>query len=275
MSIDKDEMTWLDISTVFEKRVQIYVSVECGEEEGRFELSAGTRSVCDTDLGHEDYDAFARVPQEPWRQPNEAERVCLFSRVVPSDMSRTVGIVKVVDKLKVLEGRLEDVELDRKSVNLSRRSFYIKEATATLGLTSNPPGLITTTFDGAPNKKIGLHVDSWEELASHRRESSWNRICVNIGKEPRYFLFLPISVVDIAGFMAGEIGQENLPDPRDVTELGRIFMELFPQVPVVRCRLAPYEAYIAPTENLIHDGSSLGQRHIDQHFTVLGRIAIV
>jgi hypothetical protein len=98
-----------------------------------------------------------------------------------------------------------------------------------------------------------------------------NRICVNIGKDARYFLFLPIAVTEIADVMANEIRAGNVPE-QDVSRIGRMFMERFPQFPVVRCRLEPYEAYIAPTENLVHDGSTLGQRDIDQQFTVLGHI---
>src|SRR3954469_24991527 len=61
---------------------------------------------------------------------------------------------------------------------------------------------------------------------------------------------------------------------RDVTLLGQLFMQRFPEVSVARCRIAPGVAYIAPTENLVHDGSSEGQRHADEHFTVLGHIRL-
>jgi hypothetical protein len=49
-------------------------------------------------------------------------------------------------------------------------------------------------------------------------------------------------------------------------------MERFPDMPTVRCRLGPGEAYIAPTENLVHDGSSIGQSEIDEQFTIRGHI---
>jgi hypothetical protein len=49
-------------------------------------------------------------------------------------------------------------------------------------------------------------------------------------------------------------------------------MEKYPEIPIVRCRLRPGEAYIAPTENLVHDGSSVGQGDIDRQFTIRGHI---
>ena len=46
----------------------------------------------------------------------------------------------------------------------------------------------------------------------------------------------------------------------------------FRTMPIIRCRLAPGEAYVAPTENLVHDGSSVGQSDIDEQFTIRGHI---
>jgi len=40
----------------------------------------------------------------------------------------------------------------------------------------------------------------------------------------------------------------------------------------VRLAVAPGEAYIAPTENMIHDGSTLGMRHEDLQVTLRGII---
>ena len=84
-------------------------------------------------------------------------------------------------------------------------------------------------------------------------------------------MFLPLSVIDIASVLSEEIG----PDweaPSHNTVIGRQFMEQFPDIPTIRCRIAPGEAYIAPTENLVHDGSSVGQSEIDEQFTIRGHI---
>ena len=64
--------------------------------------------------------------------------------------------------------------------------------------------------------------------------------------------------MDIAGLLAKEMGPHRKP-PRRFSLIGREFMERFPDVPVVRCRIGPGDAYIAPTENLVHDGSHSGK----------------
>ena len=49
------------------------------------------------------------------------------------------------------------------------------------------------------------------------------------------------------------------------------FMRCFPDYPVIRLRIAPNEAYIAPTENIIHDGSTLGKMYFDICLTIRGK----
>jgi hypothetical protein len=54
------------------------------------------------------------------------------------------------------------------------------------------------------------------------------------------------------------------------TQIIGAFLAQNPDYPVTRVRVDPGEAYIAPTENIIHDGSSLGQRFSDVHVTIRG-----
>jgi len=137
-----------------------------------------------------------------------------------------------------------------------------------IGPTSNRPGLKTVTVDTASKHYIGLHLDSWDNLELEHRHESTNRICINIGASDRYFLFLPFSLSGMAHIMSKLHQDLSIHH----TLLGDHFMERFPDVPAIRCRLAPGEAYIAPTENLIHDGSSEGAQQSDEQFTVRGHI---
>ena len=50
----------------------------------------------------------------------------------------------------------------------------------------------------------------------------------------------------------------------------KAFFDLYPDHAIHRIRLAPGEAYIAPTDNLVHDGYTVGKRGIDVSFNVLG-----
>jgi hypothetical protein len=267
-------MTWLDIDGRCERRVQIYLSPDCRGSEGRVELSSGTRAAAPEDGS---YDADSRLPREPWRPPTQEEAARLLSPTPPRDIGRSVYIVRLPDPFGGARGdsvRSDDeAALERQVLGALDRICAISGPPTCIGLTRNPPNLKTTTIDRSIDQHIGLHVDSWDDLDLDRRDRSANRVSVNLGAGDRYFLFLPVSVMEMARIMAQEIGARQVPR-RDVTLLGQLFMQRFPEVPVARCRIAPGAAYIAPTENLVHDGSSEGQRHADEHFTVLGHIRL-
>jgi hypothetical protein len=81
------------------------------------------------------------------------------------------------------------------------------------------------------------------------------------------FINLPLVMLADRIIRAGKM------DPRikdSGSGLAHLFFETFPDYPVVRIRVAPGEAYIAPTENMVHDGSTDEQSQIDVTLTVLG-----
>jgi hypothetical protein len=55
------------------------------------------------------------------------------------------------------------------------------------------------------------------------------------------------------------------------TKIVRMFMARFPDYPVISVAVAPGEGYIAPTENVIHDGTTAGTTKPDVTLTLLGR----
>jgi hypothetical protein len=135
---------------------------------------------------------------------------------------------------------------------------------AGIGLCVHPPGLPTVTFDEAREGFIGLHLDSWYDTATP--ETSPGRICINLGYESRYFLFSPISV---AAMRVAMQAPEN--DYSKRGDLARAFFRMFPHSPILRLKVDPGEAYIAPTEIISHDGSTDGQTGWDLTLTVRGR----
>jgi hypothetical protein len=68
----------------------------------------------------------------------------------------------------------------------------------------------------------------------------------------------------------------GLRDPEDIygdfrgLYLGQRFMKACPDYPVVQLRIEPGEAYIFPTDNLIHDASTNGKQFPDITLTFLG-----
>uniref|UniRef100_B8HRD8 Uncharacterized protein n=1 Tax=Cyanothece sp. (strain PCC 7425 / ATCC 29141) TaxID=395961 RepID=B8HRD8_CYAP4 len=133
-----------------------------------------------------------------------------------------------------------------------------------------PPGLWTSTLDLANHNSsyVGLHLDSWDCLPLRRRHQSRNRICINLGREDRYFLLFNLTLMQMFQKL-GYSDQEVYKHYRG-TNIGQEFMLRYPDYPVTRLKLAPGEAYIAPTDNMIHDASTLGQHYLDITLVFIG-----
>lgn len=67
---------------------------------------------------------------------------------------------------------------------------------------------------------------------------------------------------------------ENLGDCLGIrsTPLIHAFLRKYPEYPVMRLAVMPGEAYIAPTENMIHDGTTECMTVADLQVTVRGRL---
>jgi hypothetical protein len=126
----------------------------------------------------------------------------------------------------------------------------------------SPAGLPTVTVGPDGQNFLGLHLDSWYSLDLATRNAAPNRISINLGRDDRYFLFLNLPMTEIVR----EVPVEN----RKLGDVVTAYLARNPEFPVVKVRIAPGEAYIAPTENLIHDGCSLDKRAPDVHLTLRG-----
>jgi hypothetical protein len=270
---------WLELCQHAGRTVQIHVSPDCPGFPDRVELSSGTRLAAPLEVRERadgySYEDGAYLPAEPWRMPGAAEARQLMTKEPPSDMGRSVSIVKLPDELTderkaAMSGDDEDA-IHVALINPLQKVCELGDPLHWHGLVSGPPNLKTVTVNRALGFYNGLHVDSWEDQNIETLDRAANRICINVGEEDRYFLFLPFSVMELATLLGRELGPEWVP-PARYTLIGREFMRCFPQVPVVRCRLRPGEAYIAPTENLVHDGSTLGQKSEDRSITIRGHI---
>jgi hypothetical protein len=142
------------------------------------------------------------------------------------------------------------------------------------GLSVGPIGLAHTTVDGRTDRHVGLHFDSWDRLPPLDRARGSNRLCVNVGAGSRHLLFVPMSAAAIVGALAARqiyvlTDEAALRDSTGRCDLARRYLEVFPDQPVLRLRVLPGEAYVAPTENLIHDGSS--EEAVDRDISVTVR----
>jgi hypothetical protein len=139
---------------------------------------------------------------------------------------------------------------------------------AWLGLSERPSGLRTSTFDIGCGRRLGLHLDSWDRMPLHHRHLARVRLCVNLGEGPRSLLFLPYDIKTIADAVeANGIAAIN-------ARLGSQFCAAFPHVPVFEVVVPPGHAYLAPTDNLIHDSCSEPSPTSDVTMAWLGLIGL-
>lgn len=137
-----------------------------------------------------------------------------------------------------------------------------------LGVSRRPSGLKTSTLDSHLGCRIGLHIDSWDRLPLSVRHTARIRLCVNLGRNNRSFLFLPIDIATVCHVVAEQTGA-NYADPR---RLALDFFRLFPEYPVLELEVPPGYAYLAPTDNLLHDGRSLKSTEPDVTIAWLGHL---
>jgi hypothetical protein len=242
------------------------------------ELSEGTVPVTQVPC-RGTYSPDSLLPAAPWRAPSAAEEELLWAERFPENPLDAIGILKVPEKLLF---PLRVLGIDRvgssrefgalvNSAAGKRATYPIVDYLASfrrrdegfrfLGIGLNAPDLHTVTVDRSSGLQIGMHIDSWDKIEVGEREAATNRICLNLGREDRFFLFMNLPIREIARDR----------DPKlPAKEVVRQFIVDNPTYPVIRLRLAPGEAYLAPTENVIHDGSSLGKAYPDIQLTVRG-----
>jgi len=118
-----------------------------------------------------------------------------------------------------------------------------------------------------PEKKyMGMHNDGTQFMTLHTTYKHGNRICINLGSETRYFLYINLSMIQVHNMLkeVTDISKVN------VYNVAETFFKHFPDYPVIRMAQAPFQYYIAPTDNCFHDGSTLGNKELDINMVYFG-----
>jgi hypothetical protein len=275
--------------------VKIFV-VDAAASVDRVQLSLGTSPAPPAIRGVA-YEEHARIPAEEWRSPTPDERSLLVAESAPEDYGAAISITTIPQELLRPFKVLQDVgtaSLDRQRLLPLANAPPCVTAVGTIkaylqryldiapgrengelkgGIVVNAPALATVTVDSRIGKLIGLHLDDWYRLPYDRRHESPNRICINIGCEDRFLLLLNLPIDQLCKAVLGA-GIQMSCDNIGGTSAGRLFMTLFPSYPAIRVRIRPGEAYIAPTENIIHDGSSVEMSSLDISLSLRGRFRL-
>jgi hypothetical protein len=172
-----------------------------------------------------------------------------------------------IDDIRIIENTKEFVDFKNKLINYFSKFSQNFNKIIPHNVYFGNSNLICNTFNFSSKKYIGLHLDSWEGDNLKDRIHSNNRVCINLGKEPRYLMFYNISIIGMAIKLNISIDSSKF----DINDIYYKFAKKFPETPIYRLEIAPYEAYIAPTEFIIHDGSTLGTKSPDINIVLRGK----
>jgi hypothetical protein len=252
--------------------------------QGRLQISAGLVG------GVTGYAADAYVPNPPWRPLTDREVESLAPSAAKAEPGRTIEVLSVGQgrKLRALKQclltearvaqRTGDLEEPRALLTLGaglleglfaheRRRF---EATDRVRLTCNSPGLMTSTLYNRERRcLLGVHLDSHEHRESTDRENCVRLVSLNVSVEPRRFLFVPLALAVIAREVASFRGASAM-RCLNATDLARAYFALHPATAVISLTLFPGEAYVAPVQNMPHDGSTAHMRDLDMTLRLFG-----
>lgn len=225
----------------------------------------------------------AIVPKTPWRSPTDEEFFHIIDNGGVTTIENTIGLVscpqtfverarEIFDSRECNSIRPETRDSTRKLLAKDIKAWLKAEtcwradgAVLDLSVFYNQPGMRTVSFNAETQEHVGLHLDSFDNLPDHRRAEASNRLSINLGEEDRQLLFLPIEAIALLADVDNR-SEPCLPGSRLATR----YLTSRPETKVWSLRIRPGEAYIAPTENMIHDGSSSAMSVRDLHCTLRG-----
>ncbi|BDC48877.1 hypothetical protein F183_A11930 [Bryobacterales bacterium F-183] len=252
---------------------------------GRIAIAPGCRIVYDPE-----YEEGAAVPLDPfalpdqtcaaefgpWRSPapHSVNFIGLFPLPNVLDCSFRSALLQVSTYKEVM-AILDTPEFHSFCNNVTRTLTTVLNVDGPIelkGISMKAPGMSTVTVDNSSGLRVGLHLDSNDRKSVYERDQCRNRLSINLGLGSRYLLFQNLTVGEIIDLL-GKKGMRDI-HPQICSGIARLFRATAPEVPVLRLRIDPGEAYVAPTENIIHDASTIGSTQNDFSLSLLGNFTI-
>jgi hypothetical protein len=234
----------------------------------------------------------AVVPKEDWRELTEGEstlvtapsstpRPCATVQIVSApaellEISRRIGLQELTGQEEVQRIAMERPEEFGSFMGVARR-FGESLLDRKEGFSSQSvrcernTGLRSGTLDQKSGQYVGLHIDNWDALPMHLRDNSRSRLIFNLGTEPRFAVFINLTVTRMAQMMAAAM---SLPHRSMGFDHIGSFFSVFRSYPVIQLRIDPGEAYIAPVDNLFHDGTTTRKHSADITHSMLGHFRV-
>jgi len=118
---------------------------------------------------------------------------------------------------------------------------------------------LATDFKPSDVQFMGLHNDGTQLMTIHTAHTFGNRISINLSGESRSFIFVNLSMIQAFNMLKKKVNGNEV----NIANIPQYFFKYFPDYPVLKIDLKPYQYYIAPTDNCFHDGSTLGNVNLD------------
>lgn len=229
------------------------------------------------------YLANAYLPVDNWARPtpNQLYQIQQVEEVDESEYSKYVTIFDIPNQLfesintsdipllkttKDVNRYLQEKTYISDKISLHLNSFLNESLFVNskrfLGLHILPPKK-SIGMQNKTEKYMGLHIDnsSGFNIDNFKRP---NRVLLNFGKSPRYFYFVNKTTESIYySIVQGKL-------PRNDDFLCTSYLQANLNRKVIILKINPGQGYIAPTEHLIHDGSSKDVEEKDVVMSILG-----
>ena len=248
-----------------------------------FEINSGV-SHCKSD----EYVDYAMIPNTDWRSLSEEESKLLFTDHL-EEKQQVVSVLEPDAELKKslanfdeansteemfqIYGKLLSEDENFKFEISSFLKMHLKpnESLATiklLAMAQMEPNSTTVAIDPVTRKHYGLHFDHSETSSISDKKNNRSRICINLGEEHRYIMFINLGIEKVYELV--KLVNPEISESIDETDLAKEFFKYYPDYPVIRYKQERFQCYIAPTDYIIHDGSTLNKIKPDKAIVYLG-----
>jgi hypothetical protein len=222
------------------------------------------------------------IPKASWRKPCDKEISLLLTQNKEADFRKSIFVGNIPPELKDSFQELnlhactavdqilptfKEKEKEVKQIN-TRLHAFLSNFSSTGNykfhrITRAMPNRETITCHYVREKFIyvGLHIDQSRKFTPYTAYKSGNRISINMGRETRHLAFINLSMLQVMKMIRECTGLSDT--SIDSNNIGYQFFKHFPEYPVVKLALKPYQYYIAPTDNFFHDATTLGKNEID------------
>lgn len=234
------------------------------------------------------FEEKAFLPKKNWR-PLDATELKVLKPTGSHNVGNTICIGDIPEDLKLLFQQLHldkcrsrddvfavfrdnpetttkintatDLFLQRKSGGQPYKFHYLGTNLPDLEVVACDTTVMPAGYKEEDKRYMGIHNDGTKYVSPYQLHKLGNRLTINLGTEPRSFLFVNLTIVQALNKLKQVM---NIDEHKiDIINIAEYFFKYFPDYPVVKITQQPYQYYIAPTDNCFHDGSTLGMKSLD------------